>query len=224
MRSGLKPGGQPGREGATREHKEIPDKVVELKPVQANCDECGGVLIVEDETCSVRQVIEAEKPQTVVIEYQQYRGTCESCGKTFTPELPAGAKGAMSIGDTLKAYAAYLVQYQLLPLNRTAQLIEDIYGVRLSEGTLVNILNEYGRRLCLFVERAKELLINSPVVNFDETGMRVMGQLWWMHVASTDTLTLYEIAAKRGQDGMDVTTHVLKSGRREYILLPTTAH
>jgi transposase len=203
IKSKLKPGGQPGREGKTRTYAEEPDKIVELKPTQGICDECGEVLIIESEACKIRQIIEAEKPRTVVIEYQQYKGVCGACEKVFVPELPAGAKGAMSIGDTLKAYVIYLTQYQLLPLNRTVQLINDIYGVKLSEGTLVNIQNEYAEFLEPFVERAKEILINSPVVNFDETGMPVNGALWWMHVASKTDLTLYEIITKRGQEGMD---------------------
>jgi len=202
-KSNLNPGGQPGHKGKTREKIATPDKIVELKPIQAVCDECGGTLVVEDEAVSIRQVIEVEKPSAVVIEYQQYRGTCGKCGKIFTPELPHGSKGALTIGDTIKAYVIYLTQYQLLPLNRTVQLIEDIYGIRISEGTLVNIQYEYSKLLLPFVKAAELILINSPVVNFDETGMDVMSKLWWMHVACTDTLTLYAIMEKRGQEGMN---------------------
>jgi transposase len=177
---------------------------VELKPIQANCDECGGTLIVEDEAVSIRQVIEIEKPKSVVIEYQQYRGICDTCGKSFAPEMPEGANGAVGIGDSIKAYIIYLTQFQLLPLNRTVQLIQDTYGVRLSEGTLVNIHNECNNLLLPFSDAAKDLLINSTVVNFDETSMKVMGKLWWMHVASTKDLTLYEIVIKRGREGMNI--------------------
>jgi len=202
-KSNLSPGGQPGHTGRTREQTATPDKVLELKPVEADCDECGGTLIVEDETMSIRQVLEVEKPKTIVIEYQQYRGICNLCGKIFVPELPHGSKGALTMGDSIKAYVIYLTQYQLLPLNRTAKLIEDIYGVKLSEGTLVNIQYEYSDLLLPFVRAAERILITSPVVSFDETGMDVMSKLWWMHVACTDSLTLYAILKKRGQEGMN---------------------
>ena len=41
------------------------------------------------------------------------------------------------------------------------------------------------------------------MVNFDESGLRVEGQLHWLHVASTPTLTLYHVHPKRGQVGME---------------------
>lgn len=203
-RSGLKPGGQRGREGVTRTHEAQPDRVIEIKPVQVKCDECGGTVIVEDEACAVRKVVEAKKPTTIVIEYQQHKGVCDTCGKIFTAVFPEGtAKGAVGIGESLKALVVYLTQYQLVPLNRTAQLINDIYGVRLSEGAMVNIQYDMIGHLVPFMETAKHMLINSYVAHFDETGMRVKGELWWMHVASRRILTLYEIARQRGREGID---------------------
>lgn len=203
VKSGLKTGGQIGHEGVTRLNVEEPDKIVKLVPIEAECDDCGGKLIVEDTARSVRQVLETDNTQALVVEYQQYKGVCERCGKVFAPELPAGMTGVVTIGDSLKAYAVYAIEYQLIPLKRTAELINDIFRVHLSEGSLVNIINEYRDRLSVFGEHAKQLLISSPVVHFDETGMRVLSRLWWMHVASTPDLTLYEILTKRGRQGMD---------------------
>jgi hypothetical protein len=40
---------------------------------------------------------------------------------------------------------------------------------------------------------AEALIINSDVVHFDETGVRDSGNLNWIHVASTSTLTCYEV-------------------------------
>jgi len=47
------------------------------------------------------------------------------------------------------------------------------------------------------------MLKRSEVCGFDESGIRVEGKNYWVHVSSTDFLTHYEISRKRGKEGMD---------------------
>jgi transposase len=53
------------------------------------------------------------------------------------------------------------------------------------------------------LEAIRQQLVDAPVVHFDETGLRVEGQLHWLHTASNEALTLYQVHAKRGQAALD---------------------
>ena len=57
----------------------------------------------------------------------------------------------------------------------------------------------FASQLRPFVQEAKEKILQSLVVHFDETGMRVEGKTQWLHTASTPEVTLQHIHAKRGK-------------------------
>jgi len=54
-----------------------------------------------------------------------------------------------------------------------------------------------------FLERTRANLAAAPVVNFDETGLRVEGKLRWVHSASTGKYSLIFVHDRRGTKGMD---------------------
>ncbi len=97
---------------------------------------------------------------------------------------------------------AYLTGYQYIPLKRAVEMIEEIIGQTVSQGTLVATNEKVYRTLEKPVEAIKQQIIKSNVVNFDETGIRSEGKTKWIHVASTETLTLYEMHEKRGTEAV----------------------
>ena len=100
-------------------------------------------------------------------------------------------------GYGVAALATYAQAYQMLPLERTAELIRDLAGRMLSEGTLVRMLAGCAERVAPIEQQIKAALIVAPVAHFDETGLRMCGKLNWLHVASTGQLTHYAVDEKR---------------------------
>ncbi len=63
--------------------------------------------------------------------------------------------------------------HHLLPLARTVQILDAVYGQSMSEGTRVEATATVAAQVTPVNERVKEYLIHyAPSVNFDETGGR----------------------------------------------------
>jgi transposase len=103
--------------------------------------------------------------------------------------------------------AAYLVGYQLLPYGRCAEALNDLFGCPVSLGTLATLLKGCASELVGAELIIKEGLRGSAVIGADETGLRVSQRQDWVHVASTDKLTLLVHDRRRGApaiSGIDI--------------------
>ena len=199
--SGRQSGAQPGHEGKTKMMKATPDKIVELQP--KNECECGGHITADFERYTARQVEDIVPVQIMTIEYRAHDGVCEKCGKVHKASFPKGVDSPVVIGENARAFAAYLTNYQLLPLKRTTEMMDDLLGIRISEGTIVRISEEAYDKLEASEKAIKQEIIEEDVVHFDETGMRVNGKTHWLHSAGTNTATIYGVHQKRGKEAMD---------------------
>jgi transposase len=105
-------------------------------------------------------------------------------------------------GLRIKAQATYLNNYQLIPLARACELLGDFYGHTPAQALILDANAAVVDQIEPSLEATQRHLIASPVVHFDESGLRVEGKLNWLHVASTEWLTYYTVHPKRGQKGM----------------------
>ena len=103
----------------------------------------------------------------------------------------------------MKAVAIYLQQYQLLPSARTVELLGDLFGCSLCEGTLLTATERCADRLEPVEAAIRAALIRAAVGHFDETGMRIGARLHWLHQAGTLELTYSAVHPKRGKAAME---------------------
>lgn len=200
-KSGRSPGGQPGHNGKTLEMSENPDVIVVHKIVQ--CKSCGKSLDeVLAEKVERRQVFDIPVIKMEVAEHQSLVKICPCCGVENRGEFPPEAAASIQYGVRVKSLSSVLMGYQLIPYKRLSEFFGDVFGHSVSPGTLNKIFGELYESLEGYENSVKEKLQKSGVVGFDETGMRSVGNLHWLHSASTDDLTYYHIHGKRGVEGM----------------------
>lgn len=138
-----------------------------------------------------------------VTEHQALRLRCPACQQVSDGTFPAEAPSRAQYGPRLRALAVYLVEQQLLPYERACEVLTDVCGAALSEGTLATWLQQSADALEPVEVAIKMALSRAPVLHHDETGVRRVGKLAWAHVTCTERLTHYAIHAKRGREATD---------------------
>jgi transposase len=201
-KSEKKSGGQPEHPGRTLEWREDVTRVVEHGVTE--CEGCGASLWnVGVEELLLRQVHEIPTIEIEVIEHRAEVKVCPHCEQKSAGKFPVEASNLVQYGPRLKGMMVYLMEGQLLPSQRTCEVLKDLLGVEVSEGTIYNAREQCFKKLEPITQGIKEALSSAAVVSFDETGLRVNRKLWWLHVACTSGLTYYFVHPKRGPAAMD---------------------
>ena len=201
-KGGRKSGGQTGHPGRTLRQVENPDEVhVHYVEHCSGCQACLKNAAVQ--SIEKRQVFETPEPKVKIVEHRAEKKTCPVCGKKNSAAFPAGVESPAQYGPRCKGLITYLQTYQMVPFDRLAEFLGDVYGITLSEGTVANATDAAYNKLAEFEDHTKQLLTDTQTLHSDESGVRVGKRLQWLHAASTATLTHYAVHEKRGQEATD---------------------
>jgi len=181
-------------------HNRPPPKQIhrEVKLSLGECPCCGGKLSAPVRRRK-RYVEDIRPPEPFNTEYEIPYYWCRRCRKQVSPK-PADVIPKCRFGIRLMLLAAFMRYGLLLPFNKMAKEFEIVYGIRTSEGCLVDSLTRFAGYLGPEFEKIKTEVRRLAVVNTDETGWRVNGKNVWLWDFITDKHELLVIDRSRGSD------------------------
>ena len=200
--SGRKQGAQPGHGGKGREllPTSAVDGVVVHWPTRCGCGHVFSERELVGGGASVRhQVEELPRLAVTMTEHQCPRVRCPGCGKRARAQLPADVANS-AFGPRLHAAVAVLSVRNRVSRRDVVELCEQLFGARISAGTVDAILERVADAL---VEPDADLLERvraAKALNMDETGWRTSGQRRALWGAFTDRHAVLRVRADRHGD------------------------
>jgi len=197
-----KQGGQPGHEGKGRPL--LPawavDEVIEHWPERCGCGHVFGAgELVGDGDPARHQIEELPPVHVVVTEHRCQRVRCPDCGARPRGELPA-AIAASAFGPRFHAAVAVLSTRNRISRRDVVELCEQLFGARISTGTVDAILTRVADALDEPHADLLERVRAATALNMDETGWRTAGQRRALWGALTDRHAVLRVRDSRHED------------------------
>lgn len=216
-------GGQPGHKGETLRRIDNPDII--KKHNAKICAHCRAKLTMAMVTGVVkRQVFDIPKPRFEVTEHQASVYTCAGCACLTTAAFPEDVIAAAQYGPRVRATAVYLSFGQLIPEDRVAETMRDLFNVGLCAATVAAMGVRKASELMSFANHIAARVAGAAVKHLDETGFRIGGRTQWLHVASTMGLTSYRVSPKRGSLPSLMTGVIVHDHWKPYYTLTGVEH
>lgn len=187
--SGKKPGGQSGHKGSTLKISETPTAVINNVPEV--CDQCGDPLDACDTVLDyVTQIISLPELKPLITQVNHYVKVCRTCGNRVKSSSERRRSNSVVYDTSVKGLVVYLSVVQFLPFGRIATFFKEVFGLKISQGSMVNWIEEAKKAAEPAVEKIKEYIMQSAIVGFDESGCYCNKRLDWAWIAQTVYFTL----------------------------------
>lgn len=184
--SSRRPGGQPGHEGQSRALVPVDAVDVGIPVKPERCQRCQHPLAGDDGPPERHQVTE----------YQVQRLVCPVCGETTPAELPTGVPTG-EWGPRVRAITALCTGAYHLSKRTTQSLLEDLFDVSVSLGTMANLEQATVQVLAAPVAEARAYVQEQSAAYLDETGWREGRQRAWLWTAVTAGVTVVVVRLSR---------------------------
>ena len=186
------------RPGVGRTLHPKPDRTIDRR--LTTCPNCEAVFSDASQTPQqIYERIELPPVRPDVTQIRLFGGRCACCGERVTAQAPAGLEQGSPFGHSIAAMVVYLHYAHAIGMERLARLMDELFGLSISEGAISNILARARQPLLDATATIQTVVLASPVVCCDETSVRVKGKNWWEWVFVTTLAVLHVIKPSRGK-------------------------
>jgi transposase len=203
---GHKSNGDPARRPKGKAHAGAhrplhPNPTQKRDVLAEHCPHCqADVSGITQEAVHVYDRIEIPEIKPDVTQVRLHGGVCPCCTRRFTAAPPAGLEPGSPFGPNLRAFAIYLRFAHAISFQRLARLMSDLLGLEISEGALVNMLDDSRPVFARQVSLIRARLLSSTILQSDETSVRVGKRSWWTWVFHHGQDCCFVIRPSRGKD------------------------
>lgn len=152
-------------------------KVIRV-PMRRKCPKHKGEPLQKSEEMAERTVIDLHFTKSgcrkTVTKYVGTKGYCQRCCKYYNPR-GMEKLGRQLFGHAFQAWAIYQRIILRLPYRIITQVMEDLFGERTSEGTLINFMRHFAEYYAPTEKIQVQRILESPFIHVDETKINIQG-------------------------------------------------
>lgn len=173
VKSGRKPGREKGHERSAPTVSKNPDETIRVSKV-ATCT-CGCKTIEKEDIA--RDLISIEI-KTHTTQYIGKKTICPCCAKEYLPKFPEQLKGIINYDEKIKTIVVYLNTYCNVPNQKCTEVLGLLSNgqINMCTGTVANTVAQFSKKSQPILKEMKKKILKEPVINEDETPIKVNGE------------------------------------------------
>ncbi|SNQ61207.1 TM0106 family RecB-like putative nuclease [Candidatus Methanoperedens nitratireducens] len=194
-----KRGAQKGHQGYKRIIPSSTGKVIRV-PMRRKCPIHKGVPLHRSEETAKKIIIDLHFTKNgyrkTVTEYVGTNGYCKRCGKYYTPH------GIQKLSRQLFGYyfQGWVIYQRIilrLPYRVINQVTEDIFGERMSEGTILSFISHFAQFYIVTDNILIRRILESPFIHVDETRLNIQGTDYYVWVFTDGKHVVFRMTETR---------------------------
>ena len=174
VKSGKRPGREKGHPKSSPTVTTTPDETIKVSKV-ARCT-CGCKTVEKEDVARDLVKIKVIKQTT---QYVGKKTECPYCHKEYLPKFPKGVNNPVNYDENVKSILVYLNTYCNVANQKVVDFIEFVTQkkVKINKTTVINTVEKFSQKSKSTLESMKKQILKEPVINEDETPIKVNGKI-----------------------------------------------